>query len=58
MELLLVFLVAFGLIGEDEAQYLPADEIEEIRLAHHDDLFDEFGDEYLSIIGTDNTQVD
>lgn len=58
MELLIAFLVALGVFGTpEEAAQLSQPELEEFRMINHDDLSDQFGDEYLSIFGTDETEV-
>lgn len=58
MELLIVFLVALGVFGTpEEAAQFSEPELNEVRLQNHDDLADQFGDEYLSIFGTDETEV-
>lgn len=58
MELLIAFLVALGVFNTpEEAAQLSQPELEEFRIVNHDDLADHFGDEYLSIFGTDQTEV-
>ena len=58
MEILIAFLVALGVFGSvEEGQQYSDNELEQIRLVNHDDLADQFEDEYLSIFGIDETEV-
>lgn len=59
MELLISFFVILGLFGSaEEAQEVPEFELEEIRIQNHLELADQFGDEYTSIFGWDEDEVE
>lgn len=53
MELLISFLIALGAITSGDGY--TSKQIEDIRVEKHTQLVDKYGDEYLSILGTDDS---
>lgn len=56
MELLLAFFIAIGLVSPKESY--STDQITKIQVEYHDKLVAEYGDQYLIIVGTDETEKD
>ena len=57
MELLITLLLWIGAISPAQIQYLNAPMVEELRQINHDQLDAEYHDEYRSIIGIDENEV-
>jgi hypothetical protein len=58
MELLISFLLALGLITSSQQTQLSSSEVQTISQSNHDLLVKAYGDEYLKIIGTDESEKD
>lgn len=58
MDILIAFLIALGLVSSDKADRLSEDQVYSIAQDNHDKLVDEYGDEYLSIVGIDESEKD
>ena len=58
MDILIAFLIALGLVSSEKADRLTEDQVNVLVEDNHDKLVDEFGDEYLSIVGIDETEKD
>lgn len=58
MEILIAFLIGLGIFGSNEEAAVYSDnEIYEIQSVYEQDLIDQYGDEYISIFGTDETEI-
>ena len=58
MEILIAFLIGLGIFNsQEEAMTLSEPELQEIHLMNHQDMVDQYGDEYISIFGTDETEI-
>lgn len=58
MEILIAFLIGLGVFNtSEEVMQLNQEELQEIHLMNHQDMVDQYGDEYVSIFGTDETEI-
>lgn len=58
MEILIAFLIGLGLFDTvEEASVYSDDQIYEMQHEYNQDLIDQYGDEYISIFGTDETEI-
>lgn len=58
MELLISFLLALGLITNSQSAQLSSKDVQQIAAQNHDLLVKTYGDAYLKIITTDQTEKD
>lgn len=58
MDILIAFLIGLGILTAGEADKVSEDEVYKLTESNHDKLVDEYGDEYLTIVGIDQTEKD
>ena len=58
MEILIAFLIGLGVFNtSEEAVVLSQQDLQEVQLEYHHDMIDQYGEEYISIFGTDETEI-
>lgn len=58
MEILIAFLIGLGVFNtQEEGLSVSEPELHELHLINHQEMMDTYGDDYISIFGTDETEI-